>query len=151
MTLGRISPNRMYGVCSLRSRAADTYSSSRSVSTAARTVREMIGANRMPIVMISVVFDGPAEHVVDRPDEVAGHEPQRGSDDGGEDRGQRRDDQDVLRADDHAREDVPAELVGSEPVVGRRGEQVVDRVRGERVFRDEQLTEERAQHPEADD
>ena len=51
---------------SLRSRAAATYSCSRSVSTAARTVRAMIGANRTPIMMISVVLEGPSATATSR-------------------------------------------------------------------------------------
>ena len=61
ITLGRISANRMYGVRSLRSRAAATYSSSRSLSTAARTVRAMTGANTKPTTTMMVRFDGPSE------------------------------------------------------------------------------------------
>ena len=142
VTLGRISPNRMYGVRSLRRRAAETYSSSRSWRTAARTVREMIGRRGGRSTRSAVVFDGPsatitsramiidrqrqerlddpAQHVVHGAAEVAGDQAQRGPEHRGEDRCQRRDDEDVARADDDAREDVAAELVGAEPVVGRR-------------------------------
>ena len=102
----------------------------------------MIGANTKPITMISVRFDGPsdgdapctatmtsgsartasmiaAEDVVDHAAEVARDEPERGAEDGAEQRRERRDEQDVARADDDAREHVAAELVGAEPVVAR--------------------------------
>ena len=86
---------------SLRSRAAATYSSSRSPSTAARTVRAMTGAKTKPTTRMIVTFDGPseviassaddddrerqerldeaAEDVVDRAAEVAGDEAERGA------------------------------------------------------------------------
>ena len=57
----------MYEVRSLRSCAAATYSISRSCSTAARTVRAMIGAKTSPITMITVSFDGPRATIASRP------------------------------------------------------------------------------------
>src|SRR5262249_34898252 len=62
-----------------------------------------------------------------------------------------RDDEDVARADDHAREDVATEPIRSEPVVRARCLQAVEGIRGERVLEHERLAEDRAQHPEADD
>src|SRR5262249_41249355 len=48
-TFGRISTNMMYGARSPRSFAAETYSRSRSESTAARTVRAISGVNTKPM------------------------------------------------------------------------------------------------------
>ena len=58
-----------------------------------------------------------------------------------------RDDEDAARADDDAREDVTAELVGAEPV--RPGRAVVHReqVLAERIVRCERLAQDRAQRP----
>ena len=61
MTLGRISTNITYGARSRRSLAASTYSSCASDSTAARTVRAMIGAKPSPITRITVVVEPPTD------------------------------------------------------------------------------------------
>ena len=77
------------------------------------------------------------EDVVDRAAEVAGDQAERGAEHGGQQRRQRRRDQDPLRAHDDAREHVAAEPVRAEPVVGRRRREVADRVGGQRVLHDQ--------------
>ena len=120
-------------------------------STAARTVRAISGVNTIPITTMIVRverrparptheerrddqrqreegLDEAADDVVGEAAEVAHDQPERGAEHGAEQRRQRRDDQDVPRPDDHAREHVAAELVGAEPVGARR--RLVDRRRG---------------------
>ncbi len=76
----------------------------------------------------AMMISGRARHastmrlddVVDEAAEIAGDQPERGAEHGAEQGCQRRDREDVARADDDAGEDVAAELVGAEPVVGAR-------------------------------
>ena len=68
-------------------------------------------------------------HIVDDAAEIAGEQAERRAEQRAEQGRQRRDGQDVARADDDAREDVAAELVGAEPVVGRGRRQRVERDR----------------------
>ena len=97
--LGRISNTMMWGPLSPRSRAAATYSRSRSISTAERTVRAISGVKMMPITRITLrgerpseaststtrMISGKAEQRIDEPAEdvvhpapvVAGEQPQR--------------------------------------------------------------------------
>ena len=70
---------------------------------------------------------------------------------GAEQRRERGDDEDLARADDDPREDVAPEPVGAEEVVARRGAELVEDVVGLRVVRRDQVAEERADDPEADE
>ena len=62
-----------------------------------------------------------------------------------------RHDENVLRADDHAREHVAPEAVGAEPVVPGGGGEIVEGIGRERVVGRDQVAEDRADHPEAED
>ena len=78
--------------------------------------------------------DHPAQPVVDRPVEVAGHQAERGAEHGPDQRGERRNDQDVARPHDHAREHVAPELVGPEPMGARRPFELAEQLQRVRIL-----------------
>ena len=136
----------------MRSRAAATYSSSRSLRDGGAHRRAMIGVKTIPMTRMTVAFDGPSatsarsrhdddrdreerlhdahEHVVHDAAEVAGDQAERGAADRAEQRRRRRDGEDVARADDDAREHVAPELVRAEPVVADGGLEARRRIAG---------------------
>ena len=79
-------------------------------TTAARKMAKVSTGEREPRV-------GDAhDHLVDPAPEVAGEDAERGADDAGHDDGGEADDHGHARAEDEAREHVPAEVIGAEQV-----------------------------------
>ena len=96
-------------------------------------------------------LDQAADDRVDPAAEIAHHEADRRPERGAEQRGERRDGEDVARADEDAGEHVAADLVGAEPVLGRRRRKRVEEVVGERIVGHEGRREGGAERPEEDD